>query len=166
MRSILAPLTSRAGRLKPHRRRPTEETNGAGRTDTGSRPTRGRVALVVAIALALAGGGAAWYAHHQAGERETAVRQALATATPAAKAIFSYDYRDFDTAVSNGRTFVTGKFADEYAQTTAALKATAIAEKAVVLAEVSATGVIEAEPDRVRLLLYINQYRRNVNTAG
>jgi Mce-associated membrane protein len=34
------------------------------------------------------------------------------------------------------------------------------------VAEVSATGVVEAGGDRVELLLYLNQYRRNVNTAG
>ncbi|PZG03348.1 hypothetical protein C1I95_33865 [Micromonospora craterilacus] len=32
--------------------------------------------------------------------------------------------------------------------------------------EVSSAGVITAEPSRVELLLYVNQYRRNVNTTG
>ncbi|GAA4713242.1 hypothetical protein [Phytohabitans rumicis] len=122
--------------------------------------------LAVAAALAAGAAGAGWYAHHRADQRETAVRQSLAAANPAAKAIFSYDYRTFDTSVANGRLFVTGSFADEYAQTTAALKATATKEQAVVLAEVSATGVVSASGDRVELLLYLNQYRRNINTAG
>jgi Mce-associated membrane protein len=123
-------------------------------------------ALLVAAALAAGVAGAAWWSHHRAGQREAAVRHSLAAATPAAKAIFSYDYRTFDTSVANGRLFVTGGFADEYAQTTAALKATAVKEQAVVVAEVSAAGVVEAGGDRVELLLYLNQYRRNVNTAG
>jgi Mce-associated membrane protein len=123
-------------------------------------------ALAVAAALAAGVAGAAWWSHHRADQRETAVRQSLAAATPAAKAIFSYDYRTFDTSVANGRLFVTGGFADEYAQTTAALKETAVKEQAVVVAEVSSTGVVEAAGDRVELLLYLNQYRRNVNTAG
>lgn len=122
--------------------------------------------LVVVTALAAAFAGAAWWGHHQADQREAAVRHSLAAAPPAAKAIFSYDYRTFDTSVANGRLFVTGSFADEYAQTTAALKETAVKEQAVVVAEVSATGVVEAGTDRVELLLYLNQYRRNVNTAG
>ncbi|BCB73764.1 hypothetical protein GCM10022251_14100 [Phytohabitans flavus] len=123
-------------------------------------------ALAVAAALAAGVGGAAWWSHHRADQRESAVRQSLAAATPAAKAIFSYDYRTFDTSVANGRLFVTGGFADEYAQTTSALKETAVKEQAVVVAEVSATGVVTAAGDEVELLLYLNQYRRNVNTAG
>jgi len=120
------------------------------------------VATVLAAAVALAG----WYADRRAGQRDQAVRQALATAPAAAKALFSYDYRTFDDSVANGRTFAAGAFADEYAQTTTALKQTATKQQAVVLAEVSATGVISADPDRVDLLLYLNQYRRNVTTAG
>jgi Mce-associated membrane protein len=121
---------------------------------------------VVATVLAAAAAGASWYGHHRAEQRDTAVRQALAAATPAAKAIFSYDYRNFDASVANGRAFVTGKFADEYGQTTSTLKATAVTEQAVVVAEVSAAGVVKASADQVELLLYLNQYRRNVNTAG
>ncbi|BCB88217.1 hypothetical protein [Phytohabitans suffuscus] len=123
-------------------------------------------ALTAAAALTAATAGAAWWSHHRAGERESAARQSLAAATPAAKAIFSYDYRTFDTSVANARLFVTGGFAEEYAQTTAALKETAVKEQAVVVAEVSATGIVAATGDEVELLLYLNQYRRNVNTAG
>jgi Mce-associated membrane protein len=166
MRSILAALAGRLRRIGrlTHRSRDAEEATG--RPPGASRQRTTRIVLVVATVLATAGAGAAWYAHHRAQLRDTAVRQALAAATPAAKAIFSYDYRDFDSSVANGRNFVTGKFADEYAQTTSTLKATAVSEKAVVLAEVSATGVVDADPGQVRLLLYLNQYRRNVNTAG
>ncbi|MEV1290428.1 hypothetical protein [Micromonospora sp. NPDC049679] len=138
------------------------------RRTTGSGPRRIPLvpALVAATLLAAAAAGAGWYGHDRAEQRDTAVRQSLAAATAAAKAIFSYDYRTFDTSVANGRTFVTGKFADEYAQTTAALKATAATQQAVVLAEVTATGVVTATASRVELLVYLNQYRRNVSTAG
>lgn len=129
-------------------------------------PLRPVPLLVVALLLAAAVAVAGWTADRRAGQRDQAVRQALATAPAAAKALFSYDYRTFDDSVANGRTFATGGFADEYAQTTTALKATATKQQAVVLAEVSATGVVSAEPDRVELLLYLNQYRRNVTTAG
>jgi len=132
------------------------------------RPPRLRAVptLVVAIVLVAAVALAAWYGDRRAGQREQAVRQALATAPAAAKALFSYDYRTFDDSIANGRTFATGAFADEYAQTTAALKQTATTQQAVVLAEVSATGVVSASSDRVELLVYLNQYRRNVTTAG
>jgi Mce-associated membrane protein len=123
-------------------------------------------ALIAATVLAAGAAGAAWYGDSRADQRGSAVRQSLAAAPAAAKAIFSYDYRTFDASVANGRGFVTGKFAEEYAQTTTALKETATKEQAVVLAEVSATGVVNATPGEVELLVYLNQYRRNVNTAG
>jgi len=131
-------------------------------------PRKLRLVPVLAVLAALAAGaaGTAAFAHQRAEDRAAAVRQSLAAATPAAKAIFSYDYRTFDTSVANGKLFVTGSFAEEYAQTTAALKAVAVKEQAVVLAEVSAAGVVSASDGRVELLLYLNQYRRNVNTGG
>jgi Mce-associated membrane protein len=124
------------------------------------------IALVVAIVLTLGLAGAGWWAHRGAERRDAAVRDALGVATAAAQAIFSYDYRSFDTSVANGRSFVTGRFADEYTQTTTALKPNAVAEKAVVRAAVSATGVVSARADRVELLLFLNQYRRNANIDG
>jgi Mce-associated membrane protein len=124
-----------------------------------------KVAVVVLIA-ALAAGGLAYYQHRGSEQRDVAVRQATAAATAAAQAIFSYDYRSFDSSVANGRSYATGTFADEYAQTTTALKANAVKERAIVRAAVSATGVITAATDKVELLLYLNQYRRNTNVTG
>jgi Mce-associated membrane protein len=118
--------------------------------------------IVLGLAVAVAGG----YQHRRHEQRDAAVRQALAAATAAAQAVFSYDYRSFDTSVANGRSFVTGGFAGEYAQTTAALKPNAVKEQAVVRATVSATGVVSAGQDRVELLLYLNQYRRNTGITG
>ncbi|SCG40480.1 hypothetical protein [Micromonospora coxensis] len=123
-------------------------------------------ALVVGIVVAAAVAGLGWWGEHRAQRRDAAVRQALATAPAAAKAIFSYDHRTFDDSIANGRTFVTGSFGAEYEQTTSALKQTAAEQQAVVAAEVSATAVVTATDDRVELLVYLNQYRRNVSTAG
>jgi Mce-associated membrane protein len=130
------------------------------------RARRGLVALLAAIALGTALAGAGGYQDQQARQRDAAVRQSLAAATSAAQAIFSYDYRTFDTSVANARGFVTGQFAAEYAQTTSALKANAVSEQAIVRAAVSASGVVSATPKRVELLLYLNQYRRNSNVTG
>jgi Mce-associated membrane protein len=124
------------------------------------------VALIAAVVLAGGIAGAGWFEHHRAQQTETAVRQALATATAAAPAIFSYDYRSFDTSVANGASFATGDFAKEYARTTSSLKPNAVSEQAVVRAAVSATGVVTARADRVELMLYLNQYRRNTNITG
>jgi Mce-associated membrane protein len=130
--------------------------------------TSRRLAVVlVAVTLVLgAAAGTAWVAADRAERRDAAGREALAAAGPATQAIFSYDYRRFDASVANGTQFVTGTFAKEYAETTAGLKPAAEKEQAVVRAEVSAASVVSAASDRVEILLYVNQYRRNVNITG
>lgn len=131
-----------------------------------ARLRRTAVALVAWIVVSALAGGAAWYFKQQSDVIETARRDALAAAAPAAEAIFSYDYRAFDLSVSNGRTFVTGDFAREYAKITAGLETMAKKEKAIVRAQVSAKGAAEVTPDRVEVLLFVNQYKRNVNITG
>jgi Mce-associated membrane protein len=132
-----------------------------------SMPNR-RMVVVLAVTVTLVGGLSvwAWVAAHRADASERAGRDAVAAASAATPAIFSYDYRRFDASVANGMRFVTGSFAQEYTQTTAALKTAAEKERAVVRAEVSAAGVVSASPGRVEVLLYVNQYRRNVNITG
>jgi Mce-associated membrane protein len=46
------------------------------------------------------------------------------------------------------------------------LKTLAVQQQAVVRAEVSAAGVVDVQPGRVELLLYVNQYRRNTAVTG
>ena len=124
--------------------------------------------LVVALPLVLVAvfAGYAWIAGDQGMRRDQAGQEALAAASAATQAIFSYDYRGYDASVANGQHFVTGDFAKQYGETTASLKAAAEKEQAVVRAEVSAAGVVQASSDRVEVLLYVNQYRRNVNIDG
>ena len=124
------------------------------------------IGLVTAILVVAGVAGYAWWDSWQAKQRAAASREALAVAPAAATAIFSYDYRTFDAAVANGSGFSTGTFASEYAKTTTALKDSVVKEQAVVSAQVSASGVISAQPGRVEVLLYVNQYRRNVNISG
>jgi Mce-associated membrane protein len=130
------------------------------------RPSRTVLVLTAALVVAAGLAGAAWFDTHRAQARERASSEALAAASAATPAIFSYDYRGFDASVANGKLFVTGDFANEYAQTTASLKAAAAKEQAVVRAEVSAAGVVQASTAQVEVLLYVNQYRRNVNITG
>jgi Mce-associated membrane protein len=131
------------------------------RTGIGAPVWLGAAAVVVAVLA-----GAAWYDTGRADSSERAGRDALAAATAATQAIFSYDYRTFDASVANGRQFVTGDFAREYGQTTATLKPAVEQQHAVVRAEVSAASVVSATTDRVEVLLYVNQYRRNIAISG
>lgn len=120
----------------------------------------------IAVVLVLAVGGYLWWDKVRLADADNASRESLAVAPAAAAAIFSYDYRTFDDSVANGRSFTTGSFTDEYAKTTAALKDTALKEQAVVTAQTTVSGIVDAGPDRVDVLLYVNQYRRNVNIQG
>lgn len=127
---------------------------------------RTRATLAIAVLLVAGLAVAAWLSGERSDRTADASKTAVAGATAATRAVFSYDYRRFDASVSNGQSFVTGDFAKEYAETTASLKATAEKEQAVVRAEVSAASVVEASPGRVEVLLYVNQYRRNANITG
>jgi Mce-associated membrane protein len=130
------------------------------------RPRRLVLGLTAGLVLVLAGAGFAWYHTSQLQRQQADTKSCLAAATAAAQAIFSYDYRNFDASVANAKPFVTGNFAKEYAQTTASLKATAQKEQAVVQAQVSAVGVVQATGGHIELLVYLNQYRRNTNVSG
>jgi Mce-associated membrane protein len=131
-----------------------------------TRTHRTVAALTTAVVLVAALAGYAWFARQQALQRDRAARTCLTAATPASQAIFSYDYRNFDASVANGQSFVTGAFAKEYATTTAGLKATAVKEQAIVQAQVSSAGIVEATDGGVDVLVYLNQYRRNANITG
>jgi Mce-associated membrane protein len=142
---------------------------GRRRSGGGSGPVRlGRsgLAAVVAATASIALAGFAWYGHDQTDRRNATVTACLAAATPASQAIFSYDYRTFDAGVANARSFLTGAFVNDYATTTTNLKATAVQAQAVVQSQVSAVGVVEASPTGIDALIYLNQYRRNVNITG
>jgi Mce-associated membrane protein len=130
----------------------------------GRRRGNGILAAATLVCLALAG--VLWYTGLSAERGERAARESMSAATAAAQAIFSYDYRTFDASVRAGKAYVTGAFATEYAETTSTLKAAAVKEQAVVRAQVSAASVVTASPDRVELLLYLDQYRRNANITG
>ncbi|HEX6498673.1 MAG TPA: hypothetical protein VF054_06525 [Micromonosporaceae bacterium] len=135
----------------------------AARRSAGRRPL---LWLVVAVLVVGVAAGVTWYQARAGEQREAAARDALAGATAAAQALFSYDYRTFDASVANGRSFATGDFAKEYATTTGNLKSAAQTQHAVVRAQVSAVGVVRADTNEVELLVYLNQYRSNVTITG
>lgn len=175
-RSSGTPPRPRSGAASPVATTPGRRAVAAPRTGSNrgtqvaeaavARLRRTAVALVIWIVVSALAGGTAWYFKQQSDVIETARREALAAAEEAAEAIFSYDYRAFDESVSNGKDYVTGDFAREYAKITAGLEALARKEKAIVRARVSAKGVGEVTPRRVEVLLFVNQYKRNVNITG
>jgi Mce-associated membrane protein len=130
------------------------------------RVPRSVLALAVATVLAGAGAGFAWFRHGANVSREETTRACVASATAAAQAIFSYDYRTFDQSVGRARPYVGGDIAGEDAKTTASLKPLAQSSKAIVQAQVSAIAVLDANESTVEVMVYLDQYRRNANITG
>lgn len=85
----------------------------------------------------------------------------------------SYDYRrlaqDRDAAMSYMTPEFGEKFRkpfDEITTGNVTSPSTAVAQKTVVVGTVQATGVIAADPDRVRLLVYVDQNVTNIKVNG
>jgi Mce-associated membrane protein len=113
--------------------------------------------------------------YSDADRTQQARTDALATAQKAAPAILSYDYRhlDRDFAAANGH--LTGAFRDKYRKTTSTVvMPTAKKYRGVVKATVAkppsgkapAASVVSASPDRVVVLLFMNQLSKSTQVSG
>lgn len=93
-----------------------------------------------------------------------AERSATAAAERAATAILAYDHRTLDADQDAATRFMTPDFAEEYTATfERAVKPQATKFQAQVTSEVKASAVVRAAPDRVRVLLFVDQ--TTVSTA-
>ncbi|MFJ4083548.1 hypothetical protein ACIP2Z_31900 [Streptomyces iakyrus] len=106
---------------------------------------------------------------------ETARTEALAAARTAAPIVLSYDYRHLEKDFSRARAHLTGDFRDEYGRTTKTVVApTAEKYRGVVKARVAAPGsggapaasVVSASPDKVVVLLFVNQVTESTQVSG
>ncbi|WP_163508515.1 hypothetical protein [Fodinicola acaciae] len=123
------------------------------------------LALIVVLLAAVAGGLAFWQGY-DAGTL-AARKSAVSAAAVQAQTLFSYDYRHVEQDVAASRKVVTGKLATDFATTSSKVVIPqAKANKAVVQASVSASSVMDATPDRVVVLLYLNQAVQNKNIQG
>lgn len=111
----------------------------------------------------------------QDGRTRQARTQALAAARDAAPVILSYDYRHLDQDFAAAATRLTGPFLDQYRRTTGSVVApTARQYHAVVKATVAkpasggddSVSVVSASPDRVVVLLFVNQVTESTRITG
>jgi Mce-associated membrane protein len=142
-----------------------DEVSAPARPRPGLRP-RPRIPVRIraaALALLLVGGlvaatflGLAYRDAERTGQART---QAMAAARKAAPVILSYDYRHLDRDFTAARTHLTGTFRDTYAKTTrTVVTPTATKYQGVVKATVAAgPAVVSATPDKVVVLLFVNQ---------
>ncbi|CAM5609161.1 hypothetical protein [Streptomyces chartreusis] len=129
----------------------------------------GVLLLAALVAMAVLG----W--QYRDGHRtESARTQALTAAQKAAPVVLSYDHRHLDKDFARARTHLTGGFRAEYGKTTKAVVGpTAKKYRAVVKAAIAApaTGtpaasVVSASPDKVVVLLFINQVTESTQVSG
>jgi Mce-associated membrane protein len=118
------------------------------------------VLLVLALVLAVVLGLQA----RQDDRVAEARRAAPVAAERAAEAILSYDYRRLPQDRKRAEGFLTDSYAKDYLETFRLLEeqkdgspGVAVQSKTVVEAQVLRSGVVDAEKDKVRVLVYVNQ---------
>jgi len=129
----------------------------------------GVLLLAALVATAVLG-----WQYRDGSRTESARTQALTAAQKAAPVVLSYDYRHLDKDFASARTHLTGGFHAEYGKTTKAVVGpTAKKYRAVVKATIAApaTGtpaasVVSASPDKVVVLLFINQVTESTQVSG
>ena len=149
-----------------------EPAAGEPRPGVGGPPTWVRlVALVVlpivtvaAIVLAVV----FTVKHHQDSQTADARDEAPAAAEQALKYVLAYDYRHLADDRTRASKYLTPTYKKKFEETFALLEkgkggrpGSAVQTKTVVTADVVGTAVMDAEPDRVHVLAYVNQTSRH-----
>jgi Mce-associated membrane protein len=101
---------------------------------------------------------------HQQGSAIDARKEAPAAAEQAAKAVLSYDYRRLPTDRKRAKEYLTTDYQKEYEKTFKLLEkqkdgtaGAAVQTKTSVSATVLGSGVMDADPDTARVLVFVNQ---------
>ena len=151
-------------------------------TEVMARPSRGPVPVpvmaglgvlaVLLVLLATVGvvDGTGVQAFQEVDEQtqvDRAARTAPAVAERAAGAILSYDYETLDADRDAAARYMTPEYRKQYLDTFDGLVTDNAAKlKAVVEAEIKASGVAHADPDRVNVLLFVNQTTTSTAHGG
>lgn len=134
----------------------------------------GTLSLTVLLLAALVTAGVLGRQYQQGRDTEQARVEALAAARKAAPVVLSYDHRRLERDFGRARALLTGEFRAEYARTTKAVVGpTARKYRGVVKATVvtppeggPAASVVSASPDRVVVLLFVNQVTESTQVTG
>jgi Mce-associated membrane protein len=135
--------------------------------DDASGPSRARiVALSVAVLLAAMLAGTFFWLDHQKTAADRAGRDGMAASVRAAETILSYDHRKIDADVAAASKLTTGQFRKDYTDTSKTVTPIAKEYKAVVKATVKASSVVSAAPERVVVLLFVDQSTQSTRVQG
>ncbi|HET7385637.1 MAG TPA: J domain-containing protein [Nocardioidaceae bacterium] len=122
---------------------------------------------VVLVVFAAVYGIPRWKDVRHADKVDEATSTAPAVAERAATTILSYDYKSLGTDEKAAQNYMTGSYARKYTHTFDKLVRPHAPElKAHVVADVKASGVIHADPDRVAVLLFVNQVTTSTANGG
>ena len=123
------------------------------------------VAALAVCAAALAAVAATRVSHRHALDR--ARENGIAAATTGVATVLSYDYQHLATDFAKAESLLTARFRKEYDRTTAAgVKPLAAKYKAQSSARVSAAGTVSIAPERVVVLVFVDQTVTNSQLAA
>ncbi|MGH4022934.1 MAG: hypothetical protein ACRDT0_27610 [Pseudonocardiaceae bacterium] len=122
------------------------------------RPRRVLVAFGVVVALLAAGVVTlSWY-DRRAAQVEQARTAALKAAERQAVTVLSYDFRSINRDLERARSALTGQFLEDFTELTTQVVAPAAKQQQIsTSAKVVGSSVVEADPDRAVVLLFVNQ---------
>lgn len=139
-------------------------------------PSRRTTGLLVALVVLLAAvtAGEAFYVYGQddpvvSAKRPVVTGKVAATSAVDAAArsavdIVSSSFRTYDEQVDLAASKMTDSFAEEFRQTKAEIREDFIAQKTEVTAEVAAQGVVQASPEQVVALVFLDQSTTKAGT--
>ncbi len=119
------------------------------------------VVTLVLVVLALR----SWDQRRELERAEEAGQVARAAVTDKVEALLSYQHATFDEDVATAQKLLTPSFREEYAPTVAEIRRRAQAQRRDQQAEVLAVGLVSAEQDRVRTLVFVNTVSSREDTT-
>jgi Mce-associated membrane protein len=153
--------------VKPAKANKAPTASGPDKAPKGPRARSGAarrlVALLLLVVLTIASAVTAFLLHrgnpHTRSLRavEADRRAAVTAAAQDVPHILGYDYRHLTADISAAKALATGQFLSDYTATAAKVLASAPGIKAIVTATVSGQAVVQAQSDRVTLLLFVDQ---------
>jgi Mce-associated membrane protein len=123
-------------------------------------------AVLVALAAVLGLSTWSWSRVRDLDAAQEASRTAPAAAERAAAAVLSYDYRSLGADEKAAARYLTPAFRSKYLSSMALVRPNAPKLRAKVAASVKASGVANADPDRVDVLVYVDQTTSSTANGG
>jgi Mce-associated membrane protein len=123
-------------------------------------------AVLLAVAAVLGLSTWSWSQVRERDQAQEASRTAPAAAERAAAAVLSYDYRSLGADEKAAARYLTPVFREKYLSSMALVRPNAPKLRARVQASVKASGVANADPDRVDVLVYVDQTTSSTANGG